>query len=55
MPPASRVSTTDCATPGTVSSQPAAAAVAATDDTPGTISNDRSLARHQAICSPIAL
>jgi hypothetical protein len=53
--PARRVRTTDCETPGTVSSQPAAAAVADIEETPGTISNERSLARHHATCSATAL
>ncbi len=52
---ASRVSTTDCETPGAVSSAPAAAAAAASDDTPGTTSNAWPWARHQLICSPMAL
>ncbi len=53
--PATRVITTDCATPGIVSSHPASAAAACIADTPGTTSKARSLARHQAICSPMAL
>ena len=52
--PASRVRTTLWATPGTVSSRPTAAAPAASDETPGTISKSRPLARHQSICSPMA-
>jgi len=51
---ARRVCTTVCAIPGTVSSTPAAAAVAATDETPGTTSKARPLRRHHAICSAMA-
>src|SRR5262249_18489535 len=51
---ARRVSTTLWANPGTVSSRPTAAAAAATDDTPGTISKVRSCATHHATCSAMA-
>src|SRR5882762_7857606 len=46
---ARRVMTTDCDTPGAVSSILAAAAAAPSDDTPGTISNGRSCWTHQSI------
>ena len=52
--PPSRVSTTDCATCGTVSSSPAAAAAAPSDDTPGTISDASPRAWQNAICSWVA-
>ena len=52
--PASRVTTTLWATLGMVSSRPRAAAAAASELTPGTISKSRSWARHQSICSWMA-
>ena len=52
--PASRVRTTLWATPGTVSSRPAAAAAAPSELTPGTTSNSRPLAAHQSTCSWMA-
>ncbi len=52
--PASRVSTTLCATVGMVSSRPSAAAAALSELTPGTISKSRSCATHQSICSWMA-
>ena len=52
--PASLVSTTLWATVGIVSSRPTAAAAAASELTPGTISKSRSFATHQSICSWMA-
>ena len=51
---ARRVTTTLWLTWGMVSSRRAMAAAAERDDTPGTISNERSYSRHQSICSWMA-
>ena len=51
---ASLVSTTDCETPGTVSSLPRIAAAADTEDTPGTISKLLPFRTHHSICSWMA-
>ena len=52
--PGVRVSTTDCARPGRVSSACSAAAAAAKLGTPGVTSKGMFSARSRRICSPIA-
>ncbi len=51
LPPPSRVSTTDCATSGMVSSRCASAATAENDDTPGTTSVAIPIPAHRSSCS----
>ena len=51
LPPSSRVSTTDCATSGIVSSRCTSAATAVNDETPGMISIASPRALHSSACS----
>ena len=52
--PEVRVNTSDCATPGSVSSFPKAAAAAAKAGTPGVMSYSMSNSRKRRSCSPMA-
>ena len=52
--PGVRVSTTDCASPGKVSSVPSDAAAAAKAGTPGVTETAMPSARSRRICSPMA-
>ena len=52
--PGVRVSTTDCASPGKVSSAPSEAAAAAKEGTPGVTETGMPTARNRRICSPMA-
>ncbi len=51
LPPPSRVSTTDCATSGIVSSRCASAATAEKAETPGTTSVAMPISAHRSSCS----